>query len=235
MPKKKKTPTMRPVKTMNVTFSDRIPVPKEGQVIIYLAAPFFNPEQIERVRVLEEFIESIPGILLHSPMRDGVICPKDAVPQYQQAVFDVNVETIKVSDIIVAILDAPDSGTIYEAGYGRAAGVLTIGLYMTDVKKVNLMLSRGFTCMLHYQKQQALFKKFLTDYVDAKNTLDVGLVDIRRADLALAAEIQQSAAELNEKQKALQLRGAQFDKQMSAKFQEFQDYHHFNYQVSTVE
>lgn len=83
---------------------------------IYLAGPFFNDQQVLLVKDLENFLES-KGHRLYSPMKDGGLLKKGDSPSTKVRIFAENVGAIKWSDLVVAIIDDRDSGTIWEMGY----------------------------------------------------------------------------------------------------------------------
>ena len=109
---------------------------------IYLAGPFFNKESRALIQKLLDNLE-INGHEIFSPMRDGIMCPKDASLEKRKEVFKLDCLKIDWADCVVAILDyplpiqqdlimkertpegiskeisiiLPDSGTIFEIGY----------------------------------------------------------------------------------------------------------------------
>jgi nucleoside 2-deoxyribosyltransferase len=85
----------------------------------YIASPFFNPEQLERVEWIKSVLEQ-QDIKYFSP-KDECICPPDATIAQRQKVFSDNVEHILSTDFTFCITDGKDIGTIWEAGYAYAA------------------------------------------------------------------------------------------------------------------
>jgi len=110
---------------------------------IYLAGPFFNEQS---KAVLYKILACLEGQLGHkvwAPMRDGILCPKDANREMRLKVFNLNCEQLHWADCVVALLDyplpihqtlllrtkspegtskdtpthLPDPGTIFEIGY----------------------------------------------------------------------------------------------------------------------
>lgn len=88
---------------------------------IYLAGPFFNEDQVATIKKLETLLESL-GFDVYSPSRDGqkLDISTDS-PELRAEVFDDNVKHLSSSDIIVAVIDDKDTGTVWEMGcrYGR--------------------------------------------------------------------------------------------------------------------
>ncbi|MEM5600325.1 nucleoside 2-deoxyribosyltransferase [Bacillus cereus] len=82
---------------------------------IYLAGPFFNPEQIALLEKLE-IILSKKGLNVFSPRKYMSKFPFGSYEwQFQNFVTDVN--AIQHSDITFAIYNDQDSGTMWEVGY----------------------------------------------------------------------------------------------------------------------
>lgn len=93
-------------------------------MIIYLASPFFNEEQVTVVKRLEEIIENADCDLI-SPRQSGLVIANmtaDEKMRYSKVVFSTNVHDIERADAIIAVIDDRDTGTIWEMGYGHAKG-----------------------------------------------------------------------------------------------------------------
>lgn len=103
---------------------------------VYLASPFFNPEQIERIEYIEKLLEKI-GFEVYSPRKD---CSYKLTPtssnEEREAVFADNIRHIEHSDLVLAVTDGKDMGTIFEAGY--AYGVDVPILYFAETLGTNL-------------------------------------------------------------------------------------------------
>lgn len=85
---------------------------------VYLASPFFRPEQIERVEFIETTLENC-GYTVFSPRKEFVVKP-NATSEDRKKGFTGNCEAIDKSDFILAVTDGKDMGTIWEAGYAFA-------------------------------------------------------------------------------------------------------------------
>lgn len=106
---------------------------------VYIASPFFNPEQLERV----EFIKSVldkKGLTYYSPKDESVVS-SDADQDWRQAVLDGNVEAIKRSDMIVAVTNGKDMGTMVEFGMGVILGKKLFPFAEGLTGQFNLMLA----------------------------------------------------------------------------------------------
>ena len=92
-------------------------------MLIYLAAPWFNPKQAERheaiLKVLREWREVDPkNRQVYNPRES--ICPTVAAASVRRTFYDANTAALHASDIVVAITDERDLGTIFELGYAAA-------------------------------------------------------------------------------------------------------------------
>ena len=93
----------------------------KDQLSVYLAGPFFNPTQITTIRKLESELEML-GLKVYSPSRDGKKLDMSTDgPELRTAVFRDNVDNLTECDIVVAVIDDRDTGTMWEMGcrYGR--------------------------------------------------------------------------------------------------------------------
>lgn len=82
---------------------------------VYFASPWFTPEQEEREERLKAKLRSL-GFDVHSP-KETAVCGAISDPETRKAIFDGNINAIEGADIVFAITDGKDMGTIWEAGY----------------------------------------------------------------------------------------------------------------------
>ena len=82
---------------------------------IYFASPFFNPEQVEREERLKAKLRDL-GFEVFSP-KEAYFCKPDESEEVRQIVFNGNCEAIQKCDILFAVTDGKDMGTIWESGY----------------------------------------------------------------------------------------------------------------------
>jgi len=109
---------------------------------VYIASPFFKPDQIERVQLVEDLLDRL-GITYFSP-RKVLVCPPDATEEQRKKTFKGNHDGILQSRAVIAITDGKDVGTIWEMGVAYQAGVPVIGVALTlGDKPFNLMLSES--------------------------------------------------------------------------------------------
>lgn len=135
----------------------------------YLAAPFFNPPQLEIVQEVEDIL-SRNGIDFFSPRLqhpEGKPVPI-TTPESAQAIFQENVKGILSCQLVLAVLDyalppmrelqvvdrlgthqpipvkIPDTGTVWEMGYAFGNLVPVIGYFARETpKRANIMLLRS--------------------------------------------------------------------------------------------
>ena len=82
---------------------------------VYFASPWFNPDQAEREERVKGRLREL-GFNVWSPKENSSLSPiTDSV--IREKIFSANVENIENCDILFAITDGKDMGTIWEAGY----------------------------------------------------------------------------------------------------------------------
>ena len=109
----------------------------------YIAAPFFNPDQITRVALVETLLEK-HGFTYFSPRKQSAI-GSIADEAVRKKAFQMNVDGIEDAEFLVAITDGKDMGTIFEAGHAYASDIPIIYVAFTLGKDgmFNLMLSES--------------------------------------------------------------------------------------------
>lgn len=108
--------------------------------MIYIASPFFNKEQLHFVRRIEDTLDAFERDFF-SPRMEGVIkdMTADEKKLRMREIFDSNIQHILDSDIVVAVIDDRDPGTMFEIGYANALGIPIITLTQHDYQ-VNVMI-----------------------------------------------------------------------------------------------
>ena len=109
----------------------------------YIAAPFFNPDQITRVELVKSLLEN-RGWTYFSPKDDSAV-ENINDPENRKRVFTLNHESISASKGVIAITDGKDPGTIWEAGFAYANNIPVIYIAFTLGKdgQFNLMLAES--------------------------------------------------------------------------------------------
>lgn len=114
---------------------------------VYFASPFFTPEQVEREERLKTKLRDM-GFEVFSP-KEMCHLHATATQEERDKVFNDNVEGIMESDIVFAVTDGKDMGTIWEAGYAcglRAKGDDKKLIYYCETLNggnFNLMLAKS--------------------------------------------------------------------------------------------
>lgn len=111
---------------------------------IYLAGPFFNVEQLTLIQKLETELRRI-GWEVYSPREDGILMnmtPAERVASSKK-VFARNVEKMLWADIILAVIDNFDPGTVWELGFCYASGEHGMVTYTDHNFGLNVMLQES--------------------------------------------------------------------------------------------
>lgn len=109
----------------------------------YIAAPFFNPDQVTRVELVKSILDN-KGLTYFSPKDDSAVTDIND-PENRKKVFALNHESISASRGVIAITDGKDPGTIWEAGFAYANNIPVIYIAFTLGKDglFNLMLAES--------------------------------------------------------------------------------------------
>lgn len=106
---------------------------------VYLAGPFFDMAQVWMVEQARATLKAL-GLKVFSPYHDiGLGSADDVVEKDLQGVRD--------SDMLFAIADGLDAGTIYEIGYARAIGKPVV-VYSERLTEENLKMMQGSGCII---------------------------------------------------------------------------------------
>ncbi len=89
---------------------------------VYFASPWFTPEQAEREERVKTRLREL-GFSVWSP-KDNCVCSPIADKEMRRKVFSDNCRNIEDCDIIFAITDGKDMGTIWEAGYANGINAM---------------------------------------------------------------------------------------------------------------
>jgi nucleoside 2-deoxyribosyltransferase len=114
--------------------------PRQHRVVkIYIAAPLFSPTERKFNEELCSAIQSACSVYL--PQRDGTLVETAVGENHELAeavcrrVYSQDIEAIRNSDVILAVLDGRvlDEGVCIEMGYAKALGKVIVG-YKSDVR-----------------------------------------------------------------------------------------------------
>lgn len=121
---------------------------------IYLAGPFFNEEQLNNIKEIENLCK-ITKHKYFSPRLELILKP-NATLKERENVFKSNIQNIQNSKLVLACIDDNDTGTIWEIGYAYAINKPTV-LYTFKNKKVNVMLAQSCKGFIDGYKNIELF------------------------------------------------------------------------------
>ncbi|WP_420843293.1 nucleoside 2-deoxyribosyltransferase [Lactobacillus selangorensis] len=117
---------------------------------IYLAGPFFDTRQLERLRRVQATLAKNPTIgSIFVPMDESAeISEPEGSPAWRQKTYASDLNGINSADLMVALYDyqagEPDSGTMFEIGYA-AAHQMPVVVYHEGPENVNLMIAEALT------------------------------------------------------------------------------------------
>jgi len=114
--------------------------PKNIKLTLYLAAPLFSKSELDYNFKLAAKLQKYFNIFL--PQRDGglmlqYIKSGMSVQEASRVVFDIDIDAIDKSDVVLAILDGRtvDEGVAVEVGYAYAKKIPCIG-FQTDPRRL---------------------------------------------------------------------------------------------------
>jgi nucleoside 2-deoxyribosyltransferase len=127
---------------------------------VYLAGPFFNPTQVERMDFVKaKLLEQ--RISVCDPRELGPVIvnasENEKTPEFFAKIFKGNVDGMDESFMILACLDEKDIGTAFELGYFYKSGKPVLSFAFTN-PKTNVMLSQAVDA--HFRKISELVEFF---------------------------------------------------------------------------
>lgn len=148
---------------------------------IYAAGPFFSPKQLATMEAIEAVIENFENVEVFKPrngdasakkLNKDIGAGKDPDQATRRQVFLDNVNNIDDADLMVALIDDRDIGTIFELGYACKAGVPCITFTNMNYG-MNLMLAESVLahCKGTGQLNEAV-GMFLTQFRDGDGKVD---------------------------------------------------------------
>lgn len=137
--------------------SRREPTIGENGPSIYLAAPFFNPGEFW-------VMDQVRDILAEE--RADVFAPYFAVGHLDDygdptTVAQKDLDAIEESDVLLALLDTNDPGTLFEIGYARRHGIPVVAFQSDPTQGENTMVE-GSGCKVYSGLSTAIFKALWT-------------------------------------------------------------------------
>lgn len=142
---------------------------------IYLAAPFFDDQQIARRDKMVELLNANPtvnNVFIPGQHEEDTVFEFGTL-EWQVATFKLDINQIDVNDVVVGILDyevkdTSDPGTIWELGYASASKMPTIGVQFSDSNKLNLMLARSLTAFFNGEADIEKIKDYDFDLLQTR-------------------------------------------------------------------
>lgn len=120
-------------------------------VKVYLASPFFDKEQLERIEKVEQALEANPTVTEVFSPRKAVYEAEFGSLEWRKQAFNNNATHIMQADVVVAVYDYEDkhtdAGTAWEMGFAVGLEVPLVVFQEKDVP-VNLMMSDSLTAYI---------------------------------------------------------------------------------------
>lgn len=129
---------------------------------VYIAAPFFNPEQLKVVKEIESLLHD-SSIEYFSPRSEGTLI--EMTPEersiYMKSMFQSNINHMDWATHVIAVIDNYDTGTVWEMGYCYANDK-EIVTYSANYHGINVMLNESIKahCVHILDLLSALVGKF---------------------------------------------------------------------------
>jgi nucleoside 2-deoxyribosyltransferase len=126
--------------------------------MIYIAGPFFNPQQITVINNIRFVIEDL-CIEYFSPKDECMYTPGVTTPE---EVLNTNMDALNCTSLLVCVTDGKDPGTMFEAGWSYAKNIPIIYVWLTGAKgqKFNLMLGASGSVVQNMGQLKAALADF---------------------------------------------------------------------------
>lgn len=131
--------------------------------MIYLAGPWFTPQQDEIIENIKDIFEQY-CLEYYSPKDECLF--EDGCDFTPESVLEENISSIRKSDYVFAITDGKDPGTIWECGYAYSKGVPIVYIWLgrQPGQKFNLMLAASGIRVAHsYDEVEEICDYFSRD------------------------------------------------------------------------
>jgi hypothetical protein len=120
-----------------------------GEGSVYLAGPFFSLAQRWLVEETRSFLTDM-GAKVFSPVHE-------VGPGSAEIVAPADLDGLKSCDVVFAILDGMDPGTIFEVGYAVSQGIPVVG-FAENVKSEDLKMIIGSGCEIVDDYTSAIYR-----------------------------------------------------------------------------
>ena len=116
---------------------------------VYLAGPFFSMAQIWLIGEARAALYD-QGFEVFSPLHDVGRGPAEMI-------YEKDIDGIKNCDILYAVVDGLDAGTLYEIGYARSLGKPVVA-FVQNEKPEDLKMLKGSKCLIEEDFVTSIYK-----------------------------------------------------------------------------
>lgn len=116
---------------------------------VYLASPFFNIKEIERMEAVRDILRE-KGLDVFVPNEHQNEDLEFGSMEWRKATFESDVNGIDTADVVVAVIcqgNYDDSGTAWEIGYAFAKGIPVLVVNTTG-ETINLMIADSLHALI---------------------------------------------------------------------------------------
>lgn len=131
--------------------------------LVYIAGPLYTSSQRQYLEQIDTICQRM-GLSTYLPHRDAGLAKSCDV----KGIFEKDLNALKSSDLVIAVLDGPiaDDGTSWEMGYAYALGIPIIGI-VEDFRvrdpqlDINLMIASTCKIVTSLQKLEEELQTFI--------------------------------------------------------------------------
>lgn len=120
------------------------------QYKIYLASGWFNSRQMETMDLVRDLLSEL-GFVVYAPYYDGLVLSKESTEQERKNIFMENLRAIRNSDMMIAVVDDFETGTVWEMGYAYGALKQDQSVVLFSAvpgRGLNVMLQQSCDCFV---------------------------------------------------------------------------------------
>lgn len=119
-----------------------------GDISVYLAAGWFTQSQMATMTKLYNFLKDC-GFVVLSPYYNGIVVNKENdSPEIRDSAYNWNLDSICDSDLVIAVIDDYDPGTMFEIGYATKSGEVDELNGLPNIISYSDVEGRGLNLML---------------------------------------------------------------------------------------